>query len=65
MHLVKTLSVCAVALVGASLLGASAASGQAKACKECGEYRKRCMANYPGPTCKTDYDICMKACAKK
>jgi hypothetical protein len=37
----------------------------ADACKECSDHRKRCMANYPGPTCKTDYDICMKACRKK
>jgi hypothetical protein len=37
----------------------------ANACKECGYHRKRCMANYPGPTCKTDYDICMKNCGKK
>ena len=35
------------------------------ACKQCGEFRKRCMANYPGPTCKTDYDICMKSCRRK
>jgi hypothetical protein len=35
------------------------------ACKQCGDFRKRCMANYPGPTCKIDYDICMKGCRKK
>jgi hypothetical protein len=37
----------------------------ANACRQCGDFRKRCMANYPGPTCKTDYDICMKSCQKK
>ena len=37
----------------------------ANACKECGDHRKRCMANYPGPTCKIDYDICIKGCGKK
>jgi hypothetical protein len=37
----------------------------ANACKECSDHRKRCMANYPGPTCKIDFDICMKACRKK
>jgi hypothetical protein len=37
----------------------------ADACKECSDHRKRCMANYPGPTCKVDYDICIKACRKK
>jgi len=43
--------------------GARAAT--ANACKECSDHRKRCMANYPGPTCKIDYDICMKGCRKK
>jgi len=43
--------------------GARAAA--ANACKECSDHRKRCMANYPGPTCKVDYDICMKNCRKK
>jgi hypothetical protein len=36
----------------------------ANACKQCSDHRKRCMANYPGPTCKIDYDICMKTCRK-
>ena len=42
-----------------------AAAATADACKECSDHRKRCMANYPGPTCKIDYDICMKNCGKK
>ena len=42
-----------------------ASAATADACKECSDYRKRCMANYPGPTCKIDYDICIKACGKK
>jgi hypothetical protein len=41
------------------------AQAEANACKQCGDFRKRCMANYPGPTCKIDYDICMKGCRKK
>jgi hypothetical protein len=47
--------------------GASAGTraAPANACKECSDHRKRCMANYPGPTCKIDYDICMKNCRKK
>ena len=35
------------------------------ACKACGDHHKRCMANYPGPTCKVDYDICIKGCGRK
>jgi len=45
--------------------GVSQSARAADACKECSDHRKRCMANYPGPTCKVDYDICIKACRKK
>ena len=41
------------------------APAEANACKSCSDFHKRCMANYPGPTCKIDYDICMKGCRKK
>jgi hypothetical protein len=33
-------------------------------CKECSDQQKRCMSNYAGPTCKTEYDRCMKNCKK-
>jgi hypothetical protein len=51
-----------------TMLIASGVSQQvqaADACKACSDHRARCMKNYPGPTCKTDYDICMKACRKR
>jgi hypothetical protein len=54
-----------LALLVACGVSSAASAETAKACKECGDHRKRCMANYPGPTCKVDYDICMKACGKK
>ena len=48
------------------IAGAGRAEAAAvNACKECSDHRKRCMVTYPGPTCKTDYDICMKNCGKK
>jgi hypothetical protein len=43
----------------------SVQAAASNACKECSDHRKRCMANYPGPTCKIDYDICIKNCRKK
>ena len=53
------------ALVGLLIGGLGKANAAAvNACKECGDHRKRCMANYPGPTCKIDYDICVKSCRK-
>jgi len=53
-----------IALLTAGL-SAAAQAAPADACKECSDHRKRCMANYPGPTCKVDYDICIKNCRKK
>ena len=55
----------ALALLVVAGISHSAQAATADACKECSDHRKRCMANYPGPTCKIDYDICMKACRKK
>jgi len=56
-------------IVTALLLGITTSLNQsaraADACKECSDHRVRCMKNYPGPTCKIDYDICIKACRKK
>jgi hypothetical protein len=34
-------------------------------CKQCGDQQRACMKNYAGPTCKTEYQICMKSCGKK
>lgn len=55
----------ALALLVVCSMGRGARAETASACKECSDHRKRCMANYPGPTCKVDYDICIKACRKK
>jgi hypothetical protein len=33
-------------------------------CKVCAEQRKACMRNYAGPACKTEYQMCLKACKK-
>ena len=60
------LSIAAVlALFVVGGMSESVRAETADACKACSDHRKRCMANYPGPTCKIDYDICMKACRKK
>ena len=50
---------------GISWSSPGARAEQADACKQCGDQQRRCMSNYPGPTCKVDYDICMKNCRKK
>jgi hypothetical protein len=45
-------------------MAVATSAAPAGSCKECGDQRRRCMANYPGPTCKTEYVICMKGCRK-
>ncbi len=34
-------------------------------CAQCRDQQKAGMKNYPGKTCKTEYDICMKGCKKE
>jgi hypothetical protein len=36
----------------------------AETCKVCAEQRAACMKNYAGPTCKTEYQMCLKSCKK-
>jgi len=55
----------AIAMLVSCSMAESVRAAASDACKQCSDYRKRCMANYPGPTCKVDYDICMKNCRKK
>jgi hypothetical protein len=42
-----------------------AAKAQPSSCKVCGDQQRACMKNYAGPTCKTEYKMCMKSCGKK
>ena len=53
-------------LMLAGLCGASdAAQAQQPSCKVCSDQQKACMKNYAGPTCKTEYQMCIKSCGKK
>jgi hypothetical protein len=53
-------------LLFAVLYGANdAAQAQQSSCKVCSEQRQACMKNYAGPTCKSEYQMCMKSCGKK
>ncbi|WP_249155584.1 hypothetical protein [Bradyrhizobium japonicum] len=45
------------------LASISAAIGQTS-CKVCADQQKACMKNYAGPTCKSEYQMCMKSCKK-
>jgi hypothetical protein len=53
-------------LVLTGLYGASdTAQAQQSSCKVCSDQQRACMKNYAGPTCKTEYQMCMKSCGKK
>ncbi len=45
------------------LANMDAAIGETK-CKVCADQQKACMKNYAGPTCKSEYQMCMKSCKK-
>ncbi len=52
----------ALAVLGSASLLASDASAAADACKVCSDQQRACMKNYAGPTCKTEFQMCMKSC---
>jgi hypothetical protein len=54
----------ALILATAAGLFAVAAPAQTQSCKVCAEPQKACMKNYAGPTCKSEYRMCMKSCGK-
>ena len=59
--------VLALALLTFTGLHGSGAMAQSQqpSCKVCAEQQRACMKNYAGPTCKTEYQMCMKSCGGK
>ena len=55
-------SIFAIALV--YIAGGWPAQAQTR-CKTCADQQKACMKNYAGPTCKSEYRMCLKSCGKK
>ena len=54
-----------VAIAFLMLCGANDAALAQQSCKVCAEQQAACMKNYAGPTCKSEYKMCMKSCGKK
>jgi len=52
-------------LVLAGSLAANDAAQAQSSCKVCSEQQAACIKNYAGPTCKSEYKMCMKSCGKK
>ena len=54
-----------VVLFGVCSITTASRAEQSGSCKQCRDQQQACAKNYPGKTCKTEYDICMKSCQKK
>ena len=54
-----------MALLFAGLYGTTDVALAQSSCKVCSDQQRACMKNYAGPTCKTEYQMCMKSCGKK
>jgi hypothetical protein len=61
----RAVAVVTLVLLGFCSTNHAARAEQSNACKQCHDQQKACMANYAGPTCKTEYDRCMKSCRRK
>jgi hypothetical protein len=54
--------VLGTAMLFGTVTFASDAEAAADACKVCSDQQRACMKNYAGPTCKTEFQMCMKSC---
>ena len=61
----KIIAIILLVLAGSCGTNVSAQAQQSNSCKACRDQQQACMKNYAGPTCKTEYQICMKSCGKK
>ena len=57
----RTLALVIVTLISLCMLSSNAVAA-ADACKVCSDQQRACMKNYAGPTCKTEFQMCMKSC---
>jgi len=59
----KTFAIATLLLIGSC--GFDVAAQAQSSCKVCADQQRACMKNYAGPTCKSEYQMCMKSCGKK
>jgi hypothetical protein len=52
-------------LMLAGLLGINDVARAQSSCKVRSDQQGACMKNYAGPTCKSEYQMCMKSCGTK
>jgi len=58
----KTAAITLLMAIGT--LASMATAHAQTSCKVCADQQKACMKNYAGPTCKSEYQMCMKSCKK-
>jgi len=61
----KVVVVLLVMLGCVGALSAAQAAGSDSCTKDCRDFRQACLKAHSQAACKTDYDICVKACRKK
>ncbi|MGA7013010.1 MAG: hypothetical protein WBZ16_11800, partial [Pseudolabrys sp.] len=57
--------IAAVVLILFGGVGSAQAAGSDSCSKDCRDYHRACLKAHSQEACKTDYDICVKACRKK
>ena len=60
----RSLSVLLLTMTVCATSPAPARAGP-PSCKVCADQQKACMKNYAGPTCNSEYRMCMKSCGGK
>jgi hypothetical protein len=60
----RTLAVTLLMLAGLCSTD-NAARARQSSCKICDDQQRACAKNYAAPTCKSEYQMCMKSCRKK
>ena len=60
----RNLSILLLTMTVAAIGPVPARAGQ-PSCKVCADQQKACMKNYAGPTCKSEYQMCLKSCGGK
>jgi hypothetical protein len=60
----RSLALAAVLLFCCGTAFAKEPAASRNGCKVCSDQQGACMKNYAGPTCKTEYQMCLKSCKK-
>jgi hypothetical protein len=61
----RFIGIVILALLGICSLNNPLQAQSAIKCADCREHLRVCKSNYSENTCRTEYEICMKACQQK